>query len=255
MYFLVTKFATALLAAALIALAVPVSANTSIRFILPALALMPVPFVVVKHAIDYENDAQLADAMVSYSQVVSSFFVVLLGVASGSTWLAGAPVWALPALLLGLGAVVLGLGVVADRVLAPARIVVKPKTQKTQKGEGKADSGGSGMDITLAPDSGGGAGPASLGPSAAAASGSRGTSSLGFRKQTPFLKSRRTDGKRTGLGITPGACNRVPLPRACASGRAKRVPGAAHARISVSTNRKSKLAKPVFAATKIPVMC
>ncbi len=123
-----TKFATALLAAALIALAVPVSANTSIRFILPALALMPVPFVVVKHAIDYENDAQLADAMVSYSQLVSSFFVVLLGVASGSTWLAGAPVWALPALLLGLGAVVLGLGVVADRVLAPARIEGKPRT-------------------------------------------------------------------------------------------------------------------------------
>lgn len=80
-HFLATRYACALAAAAAVAAAIPPSAGNA-RFILPALALMPVPSVMVQYALDHEGDAALAGCLVNYSQIASLAALAALGMAS-----------------------------------------------------------------------------------------------------------------------------------------------------------------------------
>ena len=180
-HFLCTKYAMALLAAAAIALVVPISeATQSLRFILPALALMPVPSVVVQYALEHEGDAALAGCIVNYSQVVSLLFLLLIGGASQSVWLLQQARWVWPAILLSAGALVLGISVVADRAFAPTRMVFKPKTGEAGRGKDAKDL----MEISLAPPDDG-AGP-TTGPAASSAAAKRGEKSFGgYRNKRP----------------------------------------------------------------------
>jgi len=70
------------------------SSMGQLRFILPALLLMPVPSVCLKYAIDYKCDTQLAGCLVNFSQVVSLF--MLLFVAVMSTVCSAVAPWVLP---------------------------------------------------------------------------------------------------------------------------------------------------------------
>ena len=92
--FLATRYACALAAAAAVAAAIPPGAGNA-RFILPALALMPVPSVMVQYALDHEGDAALAGCLVNYSQIASLAALAALALLSAGA--GAAPRWVLPA--------------------------------------------------------------------------------------------------------------------------------------------------------------
>ena len=105
--FLATRYACALAAAAAVAAAIPPGAGNA-RFILPALALMPVPSVMVQYALDHEGDAALAGCLVNYSQIASLAALAALALLSAGA--GAAPRWVLPAALAAASAGVAGAG-------------------------------------------------------------------------------------------------------------------------------------------------
>ena len=166
-HFLATRYACALAAAAVVAAAIPPSAGNA-RFILPALALMPVPSVTVQYALDHEGDAALAACLVTYSQVASLGALGALGLASAA--LGAAPRWVLPAALAAASAAAAGAGIVADGLLAPRRMVLRPgagSAPAAAETVGVGEKGGGGVAISAAPPDDG-AGP-TAGPAAVAA--------------------------------------------------------------------------------------
>ena len=162
-HFLATRYACALAAAAAVAAAIPPSAGNA-RFILPALALMPVPSVMVQYALDHEGDAALAGCLVNYSQIASLAALAALALASAGA--GAAPRWVLPAALAAASAGVAGAGLVADGLLAPRRMVFKPGAGVVEP-SGTGEKGGVGLAISVAPPDEG-AGP-TAGPTAATA--------------------------------------------------------------------------------------
>jgi predicted permease len=202
-HFLATRYACAFAAAAVVAAAIPPSAGNA-RFIMPALALMPVPSVMVQYALDHEGDAALAGCLVNYSQIASLAALAALGMASAAA--AAAPRWVLPAGLAAASAAVVGAGFVADGLLAPRRMVFKPGAGADEK------SGEKPLAISLAPPDEG-AGPAA-GPTAAAAGfGSRarknknvygnvsrgGIGGIGMPAIAPRLRVAPTRGRPNGV--------------------------------------------------------
>jgi hypothetical protein len=201
--FLATKYAFAFLGAASVAAAIPPIAGSSTRFILPALLLMPVSPLVMRYALDNEGDVALAGCMVTYSQIVSLIVLCALGVAGAFARGASSSRWILPGCLAAAGCAVAGLGVVADRLLAPKRMVFRPKTGKASA-TGEASDGGENVEevpprFAAAPPDDDGAGPIK---------GSTATSAFGSRKpkRVPsgvrFRPSRKDfeNGKSGGIG-------------------------------------------------------
>ena len=119
--FLATKYSLSLVAAAAATAFVPPSFG-AIRFILAAIVLMPVPSVCVQYAAEHDADAVLAGCLANYSQVASLIFLCALGAFSASPD-ANAARWLMPACLLGSAGAVAGLGFLADRALAPVKMV------------------------------------------------------------------------------------------------------------------------------------
>ena len=191
-HFLATRYACALAAAAAVAAAVPPSAGNA-RFILPALALMPVPSVTVQYALDHEGDAALAACLVNYSQVVSLAALAALGLASAGA--AAAPRWVLPAALAAASAAAAGAGIVADGLLAPRRMVFRPGAAPAAAGDGGGgEKGGGGVTISVAPPDEG-AGP-TAGPTAAAA----GSGFLAGKNKQSALRNASRHASRGGIG-------------------------------------------------------
>ena len=123
--FLATKYSLSLVAAAAATAFVPPSFG-AIRFILAAIVLMPVPSVCVQYAAEHDADAVLAGCLANYSQVASLIFLCALGAFSASPD-PNAARWLMPACLLGAAGAVAGLGFLADRALAPVKMVFRGK--------------------------------------------------------------------------------------------------------------------------------
>ena len=124
--FLATKYSLSLVAAAAATAFVPPSFG-AIRFILAAIVLMPVPSVCVQYASEHDADAVLAGCLANYSQVASLVFLCALGAFSASTDPSAVSRWLMPACLLGAAGAVAGLGFLADRALAPVKMVFRGK--------------------------------------------------------------------------------------------------------------------------------
>jgi hypothetical protein len=135
-----------------------------VRYALAAIVLMPVPSVCVQYAITHDFDAKLAGALTNYSQVASLIALCALGFLSGGGGGAAAARWVMPAGLVAAAAVVAALGFVADKALAPKKMIFKPKEAAVSKlaiakpPGGSDEAGGAGKGPTVASALGGSAG-------------------------------------------------------------------------------------------------
>ena len=164
--FLATKYTLSLLAAAAATAAVPPSLGP-LRFALAAIVLMPVPSVCVQYAIAHDFDSKLAGALTNYSQVTSLFALCALGFLSGGA-AGSAAAWVMPAALVAAAAAVAALGFVADKALAPKKMIFKPQ------GTAGAAGGMGGSKLAISKPAGSDDGEAAA---AAAAAGARSSTS------------------------------------------------------------------------------
>lgn len=166
-HFLATKYSLSLFAAAAAAAAVPPSLGV-VRYALAAIVLMPVPSVCVQYAIAHDFDARLAGAFTNYSQVSSLVALCTLGLLSGcGVSSPGSPAswWVMPAGLAAAAAAVAALGFVADKALAPKKMVFKPRSAEV------AEPGATFAIAKPDDDGGGGGGTGGKGPMVAGAAG------------------------------------------------------------------------------------